>query len=289
MKHFVTLGLIAAIPLAAPARAGVPHAPRTYVDRCIISCPAGDSIYTVTAHNWSTGLPLVGWDAILDFGFCPGVSLPPVPPEGPYTVLEPAHAVLRETDSSGRADFPLASGGVCSGGPVRIWLGGILLRSLSAVASFDQNADLTVDTADLALIEAKRGTADRTADFDCDSAVTDADVAIAAGHLGHHYASLVGVGDGPEVEFDVRAAPNPSRGAVEFILRIPARGRAVLAVHDLSGRRLATVLDRDIEPGVERLRWSGRDEAGRPVAAGVYFYRLTLAGRRSQGLLVIAR
>ena len=163
------------------------------------------------------------------------------------------------------------------------------MKTWSAVASFDQNADLTVDTADLALIEAKRGTADRTADFDCDNAVTDADLAIAAGHLGHDYASLVGVGDGPEVEFGVRPAPNPSRGAVDFLLRTPAAGRAVPAIHDLSGRRLATVLDREVEPGVERLRWSGHDEAGRPVAAGVYFYRLTLAGQRSQGLLVIAR
>jgi hypothetical protein len=33
--------------------------------------------------------------------------------------------------------------------------------------------------------------------------------------------------------------------------------------------------------------WSGRDGAGRAVAAGLYFYRFTLGTKRSQGTLVL--
>jgi hypothetical protein len=29
-----------------------------------------------------------------------------------------------------------------------------------------------------------------------------------------------------------------------------------------------------LEPGVHRIEWDGRDRRGRPVASGVYFYRL---------------
>jgi hypothetical protein len=288
MKHFVTLGLIAAIPLAAPARADIGLPRRAHVDSCIITCPAADSVLTVSVRDY-WGYPVSNADALISFSQCPGVSLPPPPPGIPYIVDAIARTVLRVTNNYGRADFPLASGGVCSGGPVKIWVSGQLIKTWSAVASFDQNGDLAVDAVDLALIEAKLGTADQTADFNCDSVVTDADVAIATGHLGHHYGTFAGVGDGPEVGFGVQPAPNPSRGAVDFALRAPAAGHAVLAIHDVSGRRLVTVLDRPVEPGVHHAAWSGRDEAGRPVAAGLYFYRLTLGTRRSQGPLVIAR
>jgi hypothetical protein len=99
----------------------------------------------------------------------------------------------------------------------------------------------------------------------------------------------VAVGSGSAVEFSAKPTPNPGHGAMDFILRSPTGGRAVLAVHDVTGRRLATVLDTEIGPGVQRVAWSGRDGAGRLVASGLYFFRFTLGMRRSQGMLVLAR
>jgi len=157
------------------------------------------------------------------------------------------------------------------------------------VASFDQDGDLAVTEADLALVQAKVGTSDLTADFDCDSAVTSNDYDIAITHLGHVHSSVVGVGDGPAIEFGVRPMPNPSRGATDFVLRAPQAGRAEIAIFDVSGRRLATVLDREVESGVQRIPWAGRDESGRALPAGLYLCRARLGALEARGTLILAR
>jgi hypothetical protein len=269
--------------------ANSPNASACYFDKCFVTCPANDSVYTVVVRDGFTpGFPPIpNSDVVIDFSFCGSVVLAESNPPGQYQ-LGPG-TVLRTTNSLGRADFPLASGGTCALGPIKVYASGTLLGSRKFVASFDQDGDLAVTEADLALVLAKVGTSDLTADFDCDSAVTSNDYDIAIAHLGHAHSSVVGVGDGPAIAFGIRAMSNPSRGAVEFELRAPEGGSARLAIYDVSGRRLATVLDGEIEAGVRHVSWSGRDDAGRAVASGVYRYRLTIGARQAQGALIVAR
>jgi hypothetical protein len=68
-------------------------------------------------------------------------------------------------------------------------------------------------------------------------------------------------------------SPNPFRGAVSFELRTDARTTPTLAVFDVSGRRLRTLVVAARGPGRQAVRWDGRDESGVPAAAGVYFVR----------------
>ena len=69
-------------------------------------------------------------------------------------------------------------------------------------------------------------------------------------------------------------APNPfqSRTAIQFTL--PELTDVSLAVHDVLGRRVATLTDGPLAAGVHTVYWDGRSEAGVPLASGVYFYRL---------------
>jgi YD repeat-containing protein len=80
------------------------------------------------------------------------------------------------------------------------------------------------------------------------------------------------------------ATPNPSPGARSIAFTIPARGRVTLRVFDVSGRMAATLYDRDLDPGRHVARFSGDRWAG-----GVYFYRLTWAGRTLTGRMVVLR
>ena len=61
-----------------------------------------------------------------------------------------------------------------------------------AFASPDQDGDLRVTQKDLRLIEARVGTSDGGADFDCTGGVTEADVAIVRAHLRHKVPALHG-------------------------------------------------------------------------------------------------
>jgi flagellar hook assembly protein FlgD len=47
----------------------------------------------------------------------------------------------------------------------------------------------------------------------------------------------------------------------------------------VAGRRVRALLDGQRAAGLHQAAWDGRDDAGRAVASGVYFYRLQAAGR----------
>jgi hypothetical protein len=73
--------------------------------------------------------------------------------------------------------------------------------------------------------------------------------------------------------------PNPARegGVISYALPAdtPAGARVRLAVYGVDGRRVRSLLDEPASAGRFRVRWDGRDDGGRRVAAGVYFYRLS--------------
>ncbi|MRR08781.1 T9SS type A sorting domain-containing protein, partial [bacterium] len=83
--------------------------------------------------------------------------------------------------------------------------------------------------------------------------------------------------------------PNPLRGQAGIAYAIPRTGRVVLKVYDICGREVRTVVDQDQSAGRYRAPWGGDDARGRPLAAGVYFYRLSHDGRQATGKLVVVR
>jgi choice-of-anchor B domain-containing protein len=88
-------------------------------------------------------------------------------------------------------------------------------------------------------------------------------------------AAVVAAGGGGELLF-AAPSPNPFRESTELSFRIPRAGRVTLDVYDVTGRRVVTLLDGGrIAPGVHGVRWSGKDESGRPVAPGAYFAKLS--------------
>jgi flagellar hook capping protein FlgD len=101
----------------------------------------------------------------------------------------------------------------------------------------------------------------------------------------------VGVDGAPGAEFALRAAPIPSGSTVAIVLSNPT-GRTAAArvtVHDLAGRRVATLLDGPAAPGATTLKWNGRDRDGRAAASGVYQVRAEIAGRMLARRIALVR
>ena len=71
--------------------------------------------------------------------------------------------------------------------------------------------------------------------------------------------------------FSSRRAGNPET-TIEFAL--PAFANVQLAIYNLNGQRIRTLVRESRQPGRHFVRWDGRDDAGRDVASGNYFYRL---------------
>lgn len=70
-------------------------------------------------------------------------------------------------------------------------------------------------------------------------------------------------------------APNPMSGDMRVHFALPRDGRADLSVFDVQGRLVAHVLKGHQRAGGQEVTWAGRDQDGRPVAAGIYFLRLS--------------
>ncbi|HMB69355.1 MAG TPA: FlgD immunoglobulin-like domain containing protein, partial [bacterium] len=77
------------------------------------------------------------------------------------------------------------------------------------------------------------------------------------------------------------ARPNPFTDALSVPVRLPGAAAVQAAVYSADGRRLRMLTDRNLSAGTHVVSWDGRDDAGRAVAPGVYFVRIT-AGDRSR-------
>lgn len=76
-----------------------------------------------------------------------------------------------------------------------------------------------------------------------------------------------------------RSSPNPSTGRVMFRIGIPEASRGArqeLALYDLSGRRIRTVLSGAAVPGWHEESWDFRTDDGSRARAGMYFARFRL-------------
>jgi hypothetical protein len=78
----------------------------------------------------------------------------------------------------------------------------------------------------------------------------------------------------------LNAWPNPFNPATEIQFELPAAAVVSLKIFDLQGRVIRTLVDAESRGfGSHTAVWHGRDSAGRPVASGLYLYRLESGGR----------
>jgi len=90
--------------------------------------------------------------------------------------------------------------------------------------------------------------------------------------------NAVGVDDAPVRTQFAPAMPTPFNSSTTLEFSLASRGEVELAVFSVDGRRVRTLVKGTQEPGVHRLAWNGTDDAGRQVAAGMYYARM-IAGR----------
>jgi hypothetical protein len=73
-------------------------------------------------------------------------------------------------------------------------------------------------------------------------------------------------------------APNPFTRETGISYSLAAEGRVSVAVYDVAGRRVRTLVDEVMPAGEHSAAWNGRDESGAGVASGIYFVRFQSSG-----------
>jgi len=96
-----------------------------------------------------------------------------------------------------------------------------------------------------------------------------------------------GVGDAPTLATALgRNYPNPFNPKTSFNFMLDRADHVSLRVFDIRGRQIRTIVDTDLGAGdyANVYSWDGRDQSGRPVNSGTYFYRLTTGSGFSQSM-----
>jgi hypothetical protein len=84
--------------------------------------------------------------------------------------------------------------------------------------------------------------------------------------------------------------PNPFNPETRIRYELGASGQVTLAVYDVSGKRICTLVTTQQGPGSYGVVWDGKDDSGKEVASGVYLVRLHVrSGEGMRGLYTETR
>lgn len=101
-------------------------------------------------------------------------------------------------------------------------------------------------------------------------------VAIVYGHVD---LSIVGLEDlQPQVidKFELaQNYPNPFNPTTQIKYSVNKLGNYELSVYNLLGEKVRTLISSQLSPGTYSIDWDGRNEFGKAVASGIYFYKLS--------------
>jgi len=101
--------------------------------------------------------------------------------------------------------------------------------------------------------------------------------------------TAVNEGGTPEA-FAIRGNwPNPFNPLTKIGFDLPSEGRVRLELFDSAGRRVATLLDEHLAAGSYHELWRGLDEAGRPVASGLYLTKLSFGGKTATHRMLLLK
>lgn len=82
-------------------------------------------------------------------------------------------------------------------------------------------------------------------------------------------------------------SPNPCRGDANIAYELPNARNVIVRLSDVQGRLVRELVNGREGPGVHRLSWNGRDEAGARAPRGIYFVHIEAGGDRSVAKLIL--
>ncbi len=83
--------------------------------------------------------------------------------------------------------------------------------------------------------------------------------------------------------------PNPFNSETWVRYNLHDKEKAAIAIYNLSGRKVRTLIKDEQLPGIHRVKWDGRDDRGRKVSSGVYVYQMRAGGKSIARKLLLVR
>ncbi|MCK5052271.1 MAG: T9SS type A sorting domain-containing protein [Candidatus Cloacimonetes bacterium] len=94
-------------------------------------------------------------------------------------------------------------------------------------------------------------------------------------------ADPVGVSDDPipVTDYQLTNYPNPFNPETKIVFDLPESRQVKLEIYNIKGQKVKTLLDCYMNPGRSEMLWNSKDDNGKRVSSGVYFYKLNVNGK----------
>jgi hypothetical protein len=83
----------------------------------------------------------------------------------------------------------------------------------------------------------------------------------------------------PESISSLSNYPNPFNPSTTIEFSIQNNSQIELTIYNTKGQKVKTLADNQFTPGSHTIIWNGKDESGKSVSSGIYFYKLQVNGK----------
>ena len=73
--------------------------------------------------------------------------------------------------------------------------------------------------------------------------------------------------------------PNPFNPTTTISFSLPEESKVDISIYNIKGQKVKTLVNEDMERGIWKKFWDGKDDNDRAVSSGVYFYKLDVNGK----------
>jgi hypothetical protein len=92
----------------------------------------------------------------------------------------------------------------------------------------------------------------------------------------YEYSSIIEVLVVQGMKFDLmQNYPNPFNPETAIKYSIPQDGKVTVKIYNVTGKEVATLVDKDMLAGTYEVKWNSMDNIGNTVTSGVYFVKLS--------------
>ena len=79
------------------------------------------------------------------------------------------------------------------------------------------------------------------------------------------------------IEFN--AYPNPFNPETKISFSIPEDSKVGVSIYNIKGQKVKTIVNEVLEKGIHDIVWKSKDDSGKSIASGVYFYKFDINGK----------
>ncbi|MCK4544984.1 T9SS type A sorting domain-containing protein [candidate division WOR-3 bacterium] len=109
------------------------------------------------------------------------------------------------------------------------------------------------------------------------------------------FISSTGIEEKPDAKLDIKDpillqnTPNPFKSATSIQYTLPRNGFVRLAIYDISGQLVRTLVKGEKYAGTYAVSWNGINEQGNSVRSGIYFYCLDVDNLKSTRKMLLVK